>query len=49
MVLEDTKTESLNAAFQKIQKSLYLRENIHVFDSLRNFDALFNDEDESGS
>jgi hypothetical protein len=44
MTLQDTKTENLNAAFQKIEKSLSLRDNVDVFDSLRNCDDRWNDE-----
>ncbi|PWU19863.1 MAG: hypothetical protein C5B50_05385 [Verrucomicrobia bacterium] len=45
MCLEDTKTESLNAAFEKAQKSLYLKDNVDVFEFVRNFDERLEERD----
>ena len=49
MTLQDTKAESLNAAFDKIQKTLSLPDKFDVFDTLRKFDDRWKDENESAS
>ena len=46
MTLEDTKIESLNLAFQKMEGSLRLRDDVDVFNALRNFDDRWNDDNE---
>jgi hypothetical protein len=38
MSLEDSKTENLNVAFERAQKSLYLKDNVDVFEFVHNFD-----------
>jgi hypothetical protein len=47
MTLEDTKAESLNAAFQKMERSLRLGADVDVFERLRTLDDRWDEGSES--